>query len=257
MWNTNFCMIKDTLISIGLTDKESEVYLDLLEMGSTSTGKIIEKGKVSRSKVYDVLGRLKEKGFVTEIIKNGVRHFEVTPASRIVDYLNIEKDKISSQLVEAESLAKEIEKGLKKVSPDEAKIYTGLKAVRGLFSDLLRNLDSKDEYLAITVGSIKWNKEMELFFQSFHLKRAQKKISAKVLYAGDISHMPNSVNLKHTGHYEFRTTSISVPSGIIICGDKVGTIVWGEEPKVFVIISKENAEQYRKFFYDVWKSAKK
>lgn len=250
-------MIKDTLISLGLTEKESDVYLDLLRLGSTSTGKIIEKGKVSRSKVYDVLGRLKEKGFITETIKNGVRYFEVTPSSRIMDYLNAQKEKINNQLKEASALSKEIEKNFKKSIVEEARIYVGLTAIKGFYLDLLREMKKEDEYLAITIGSLRWNNEMELFFQSFHLKRALIKVPAKILYSGDVSKMPESVNLKHTGFYEFRATSNIVPSGIIIFKDKVATIIWKDEPKLFVISSVENAEQYRKFFYSIWKIAKK
>ena len=65
-------MNTETLVSIGLTKGEADVYLTLLKLGNTTSGKIIKESKVSRSKVYDVLERLKQKGLVTEIIKKNV-----------------------------------------------------------------------------------------------------------------------------------------------------------------------------------------
>jgi len=45
---------------------------------------------------------------------------------------------------------------------------------------------------------------------------------------------------------------VTLPTGIIICRDIVATFNWGKIPRVFVIICKENAEHYRKFFYELW-----
>ena len=61
---------KALLQQIGLTSGESEVYLALLEIGSTSTGKIIRQSKVHASKVYPILDRLIDKGLVS-FIKQG------------------------------------------------------------------------------------------------------------------------------------------------------------------------------------------
>ena len=48
---------------------------------------------------------------------------------------------------------------------------------------------------------------------------------------------------------------IRLPVGISIAGDMVATVLWSQDPKVFVIISEENAQNYRAFFYDIWKDA--
>ena len=50
------------LEEIGLTKGEIKVYLTLLKIGNTTSGRIINESGVSRSKVYDVLERLKQKG---------------------------------------------------------------------------------------------------------------------------------------------------------------------------------------------------
>ncbi len=47
-----------------------------------------------------------------------------------------------------------------------------------------------------------------------------------------------------------------MPTGVIIFGNKVATIVWRETPTAFVIKSKQVADSYKKFFEDMWKIAK-
>ena len=48
------------LEKIGLKKSEIKVYLTLLELGSTKTGELTTKSKVSRSKIYEILEKLIE-----------------------------------------------------------------------------------------------------------------------------------------------------------------------------------------------------
>jgi len=86
-------MIEEALHKIGLTDGEIRVYLTLMTLGSTTTGKITKYAGVSGSKVYEVLDRLMNKGLATTITKNGVKRFEATRPERLIDYLE-EKEKV-------------------------------------------------------------------------------------------------------------------------------------------------------------------
>ena len=52
---------------IGLTKGEIKVYTALLSLGETTISPIVTHGKVTKSKVYDILEKLIEKGFVREI----------------------------------------------------------------------------------------------------------------------------------------------------------------------------------------------
>ena len=88
-------MDTENLERAGLTKTEADVYLVLLRLGTTSTGDVIKQGKVSRSKVYDVLERLKRRGLATEVTKNNVKYFEATDPDRIIDYLNVKKNEIN------------------------------------------------------------------------------------------------------------------------------------------------------------------
>ena len=94
-------------------------------------------------------------------------------------------------------------------------------------------------------------------FQDFHKKRGVKGIKAKILSSEKKELTKVGMNFPKTKPYEFRETKQILPKGISISGDVVATFSWGKTPRVFAIICKENAEEYKKFFYDIWDDTKK
>ena len=67
---------KELLAEIGLTERESKVYLALLELGSTTTGPLVKKSEVPNSKVYEILESLQNKGLVSWITKGKTKYFQ-------------------------------------------------------------------------------------------------------------------------------------------------------------------------------------
>ena len=102
-------MDQSLLEQIGLTKSEINVYLALLELGSTSTGKIVEKSKASSSKIYEILDKLIQKGLASFIIKSGVKYFEAAPPDRILDYMEEKEKTIIKQKQEIRKLIPELE----------------------------------------------------------------------------------------------------------------------------------------------------
>jgi sugar-specific transcriptional regulator TrmB len=73
-----------TLTQIGLTESEIKVYFALLELETSTIGPIVDKAKVQESKIYYLLERLKEKGLVSFVIKNNVKHFQAADPKNLV-----------------------------------------------------------------------------------------------------------------------------------------------------------------------------
>lgn len=67
-------LLKD-LIAFGLSEKEAQIYLALLELGNASANQIAEKSGVNRSSTYVVINSLKSKGMVGSIEKATVQEF--------------------------------------------------------------------------------------------------------------------------------------------------------------------------------------
>src|SRR3989344_475286 len=101
-------MIEQALQRIGLTDGEIKIYLALLELGSTSTGKLTKKSGISGSKVYEVLDRLMNKGLANFIIKNGVKYFEAARPERLLDHLSEKESEIEKEKAEVQKIIPEL-----------------------------------------------------------------------------------------------------------------------------------------------------
>src|SRR3989338_4398605 len=92
--------MKEELKQIGLTEGESKVYLALLKIGSSKVGAIVRESGVSYSKIYEVLGRLIEKGLASFIIKEKTKYFQAVEPNRIKDFLdNQEKEILNNKKV--------------------------------------------------------------------------------------------------------------------------------------------------------------
>jgi len=246
------------LEDIGFTKGEIKVYFALLGMGNTTSGPIISKSAVARSKVYDILEKLKQKGLVSEVIKQNIKYFQAASPERILDYIKIKEKEIKEDESKFKKLLPELlQKQKYTEEKQDVKVYAGFEGIKTFYNEILGQLEKGDEYLAMTFSdeSLK-HKSIVLHFQKFRQLRAKKGIKAKILCRTKEQLTQKKMNYTATGLYEFRVTGQLIPAGIVIFKDTVATFNWGSNPRVFVIICKENAEHYKRFFYDVWEKAK-
>jgi len=127
-------MNTQTLENLGFTKGEIKVYLALLELGPSTTTPIIDKSKISSSKVYEILERLKNKGMVSFIKKEKKNIFEAASPERIKDYIFEKKEKLKQQEKEFESFLPELllKETLSKTK-QEAAIFKGVKGLNAAF----------------------------------------------------------------------------------------------------------------------------
>ena len=92
-------LLKET----GLTERESKVYLALLELGSTTTGPLVKKSKVPNSKIYEILESLHNKGLSSWIIKGKIKYFQGANPKKILTLFKEKEREIERLLPELES----------------------------------------------------------------------------------------------------------------------------------------------------------
>ena len=246
------------LEDIGFTRGEIRVYLALLDVGRSTSGSIINKSGIARSKVYEILEKLKQKGLVTETIQRNMRHFQAAPPERIKDYINEKEIELHKKELEFDKYLPTLQQQVK-ISKKEpvVKVYHGFEGVKSMYREILNHLDKGDEYMAITMENKAWEqKSATFFFRKFHQQRAKKGVKAKILTTNKKYVGHKDVDFSKSGKYEMRFTNMALPSGIAIFKDTVATFVWGKVPYVFSIQNATNAEQYRRFFKEIWKEAK-
>jgi sugar-specific transcriptional regulator TrmB len=121
----NFTALKEA----GLTEGEIKVYLALLEIGSATSGKIVEKSGVARSIIYQLLEKLAQKGLVSHITKSKTKHYEAAPPQKILEYIEHRREEFEQNKAEVEALLPELLLKQQLSEQNEANFYQGYKGI--------------------------------------------------------------------------------------------------------------------------------
>ena len=249
-------MNTEILTQLGLAESEIKVYFALLQLETSTVGPIIEKAKVPDSKIYAILEKLKEKGLVSFVIKNNVKHFQASDPKNLIHLLNEKERQIQEQKKELEeSIIPQIEQRRKLAEEkQEAVVYESLEGVKSAFNLILETLNKGDEYQVFVLGESLREKQVMSFLQNYHKKRIEKGIRARLISSKEFRDVINK-SYRYKG-LKIRFTSQRLPIGTFIFKNHVMTAIWeGEKPTAFVIKSRKNYEYYKEFFEGVWKNA--
>ena len=248
-----FVSYETLLEEIGLTKGEVTVYITLLKIGETTTGKIVEKAGISSGKIYEILDKLIKKGLASYIIRDKTKHFKAAEPERIFEYIEErekehekQKEELQKALPQLKALQLEIEKKY------EAQIYKGFKGMQTAAYEALRKLKPGDEVLAMGLISRK-EKAYNLFWRRWHIQRIKKRIICKVIFSDRGSeHYAHFKKMKYT---EVKVMEGLTPAAVDVMADKV-MIFTHIEPSCLVITSQEIKQSFTQFFNTLWKIAR-
>jgi len=249
-------MNTEILEQIGLSKNEVKVYFALLELDQSSATPIVKKADIPNSKVYPTLDKLIKKGLVSFVIKNNVKYFQASDPNNLIDYIHEKENELSNQKEEIKKIVPQIElKRKMSKTRQESFVYEGVEGIRAAFNDIINTLEKGDEYFVFTLGQELKTDELKLFFANYHRKRIEKGITARLIANKT---MKNIFSKHHTYKgMKIRYTDLKMPTGIFIYQDKVMTLVWEDVPTAFIIKSENNANSYKGFFEEMWKSTNK
>lgn len=245
----------EILEGIGLTRGEAKVYLTLLMLGETTTGKIIEGAQISSGKIYEILDKLGKKGLVSYNTKEKTKHFIAASPNRIIDYLH-EKEKkleeIQQEVINELPSLLAIENKSKKSY--EYNLFKGIKGMQTAIFEALDGLKEKEEILAMGITSSKKEK-YNLLWERWHKERINKKVICKVIFSDrNTDYFKDFKKMRFT---EVKVLEGITPSAIDIMKDRILIFTYGEEPSCLSIKNSEIFQSFKTFFETLWKNAKK
>ena len=230
----------EKLQRIGLSDKESHIYLALVKLGESAANELAKQTSSNRTVTYNILQQLIEKGLVSYIKKLSKRFYFISdPKSLLVDLK--EKEILANDLIKE---IKKIKKP-KEISYKNVEIYEGKEGLKLMFEDIrkaknLRVLNATGlafEYLKYSAKHIakeieSWGKTRVIAVQSLRKTRLAKFKKIKFKY------LPKEAE-------NYATT--------FIFDDKVIIQVLKDEPFLIKIENKEIFDGYAKNFDVLWK----
>jgi sugar-specific transcriptional regulator TrmB len=228
------------LTELGLTNKEAEVYLSLLESGPSLAGQISRKTGIHRRNIYDITERLIQKGLIGYIIKNNRKLFEAANPQRLKEILDEKQQALDENLSHLQLLYE------KTKEKQETNFYKGTEGLKTVFQDQL----NCKEILILGASSSAFE-ILPFYFKWYDKDRVKKKIKVRII--------ANKTFNKKIPLSEIRylPEKYANPLAINIYGEKVSIILWKKSPVAIVIKEKEIAESYRKYFELMWKVARK
>lgn len=243
------------LENIGLTEAETRVYLALVELGSTKTGVLSTKSKVSYSKIYKILYRLEQKGLVGHVVKGKVKYFKAMEPKTIIEYVNEKAKALEAQKAELQKALPELEMLIPKDNTPEAVIYNGFKAVKNLMYGMLEEIKPGDGYHVMGAMYEEDIIGIRPFYRDFHSRRAERKISVTMLANADTKGNIEKETFK-LGTIRYLPKYLMTNMHIFFYYDKVIMILWMKEPIAFHIKSKDAVKSFKTYFDTFWKMSK-
>lgn len=232
----------EKLEKAGLTATEAKLYLALLELGSAQAGTLSKKAQINRTTTYDALERLIEKGLVTYVIQANKKVFQPVTPVRLLERLK-DQERITEEILPElnEIFTKTKEK-------EETFIYKGRKGIKSILDDIL----NYKEYAAFG-SSGKFLEIMKHDFLIFQKRKKELHIKSRIIL-NESSRKTETVQ-KAYAQFRFVPDEYTSPTTTFVYENKIAIIVWSETPIATLIISKDVANSYQKYFELLWKQA--
>ncbi len=236
------------LKNVGLTEKESRVYLSCLELGSEVVTKIAKIAHLNRVTTYDILEKLKAKGFVTFLIKKNIKYFSALDPELVY----AETQRHTSQLKLALPSLKRIKIG---TNHPQVQYFEGIEGIKAIYAD---TLTSKTEILNYA-NSREIRKFWPEYDDEYVAKRVKKKIYLRGIAPEDEygKHVHSQDKVKHREIRLVPAKTYDFTNEINIYDNKVAIVSIHDELIGMIIESSEIAHTQRAIFQMAWEFAKK
>lgn len=246
-------MNKETLISLGLSNREAETYFTLLHTEEALASEISEKTKESRTNTYDTLNALIKKGLVSYVVKNNKKYFLATDPKKLLDWLEYKKEIINKDEEKVKELIPEL---LKIRLPKEKKVivevYEGKEGIRTMLNESIDSAKETGELLIF--GAISgYLRELDpIYHERYFKERAKAKVKTRYIFI-EGEHPPKAPNAE----YKFLPSHYKSFAATAIHGEEVSFWLLTKPETIILIKNKEFAETYKNNFEALWKIAKR
>lgn len=241
--------MKETLKKFGLSEKEAELYLVLLELGKAKVQDITHKTKLPRSTIYSVLEYLEQRGLVFSFDQGKIRYFSPQDPDRIIQEAAARAEALKTLLPNLQQLYHNAS------ARPHIRYYEGVKELKTMYREILRipGLKTYD----IIASEEEWLSMDPAFFEEFKKERAQAGIHTRLILENSPTAQERKAHAPETDS-EVKIVPEGLPwklsAGCYIFQDRVIFIAYKQERVACEIHSKEIASLQHLVFEFLWKS---
>jgi sugar-specific transcriptional regulator TrmB len=250
-------MHEDVFRNLGLTDGEIRIYVALVRLGESGTGAISRESKVSKSKTYEILDKLIDKGLVGHIIRNGTRRFVANDSNTILEYLERKEESLARTKKQLEAVLPQLEQQRKIASKRKfAEVYEGFQGLKSVREELIQTLKAGDTLLILGAPRIA-NEKWEGWFLKFHRQREARGVGMKIIYNSNVRDYGKKRKRFKLTNVRYLPSDLVSPNWIDVYNDAILIGIVLKEPLALVIKDKDLANSFKSYFDLMWKISKK
>ena len=247
--------MEDFLQSIGLTKLESKVYVSLLDKGELKVSELLAVAKLNSGRIYDILNSLQQKGFVSIIVKNGVKYVSPSPPEILRKFMDEKEEELKRQKEKVETFLPLLSKKYFSSTKDGSiEIFTGRRGLEASYKILFSEAEN-DKNLFITGSSTQLNHfNWAKPFIKEVIDPQRKKLKLKTKKILDESLKKEKIINDNS---QIKYLDFSSITSYEVLGNVVVLQIVSHELICIVMRSKLIADDFRKQFEVLWKKAKK
>ena len=250
--NTDELAITEKLEGLGLSEKESRVYLALLPHRDIGSSKLIRATGLHGQFVYDALAKLEEKGLARHVVQNGRKKFSANTPNRLLSL-------IEEKRLAANALAKDLMGRYAGEREQDVEIFQGDSAFVAQQFELLNRQpnDSTMDVVASETERYQTTLEAEGAWEEYLRILREKNI--KTRYLGSEKQRARFQTLEKAEQWTFRMLP-GHATGLMntdIWYDNITLNIFGDPALCITITGKQIADGYREFFETLWNLSSK
>jgi len=250
--NTDESVISAKLEGLGLSEKESRVYLALLPYRDIGSSKLIRATGLHGQFVYDALARLEAKGLARHVVQNGRKKFSANTPNRLLSL--IEEKKIAAQ-----TLARQLQSRYAGEREQDVEIFQGDSAFVAQQFELLKRQPNDSIINVIASETERYEATLEAEGSWDEYLRILREKNIKTRYLGAEKQRERLQALEKTEHWTYRILP-GHATGLMntdIWHDNITLNIFGDPVLCITVTGKEIANGYREFFETLWNLSSK
>jgi sugar-specific transcriptional regulator TrmB len=246
--------LRFTLQSFGFSNKEADVYLALLSLGTGTVTEISRKAGINRTTGYDILASLVNKELVTISGKEPKQEYIIESPDTLTKYLEIQALQASENIKRSKDIIPELKSMQSLENRPKIKFYEGIEGLQNVYEDTLTSSEPILAYASID----DMHKALPNYFPEYYKRRAKNGISIRGIVP------KTKLSIERTQHDKEEKREIAfVPADkyyfspeINIYDNKVMIASWREKLGI-IIESEEIADAMKKIFSLAWAESKR
>lgn len=238
--------ILDAITDLGLSQKESQVYLAAVTSGPTNIKNLSRLSGVNRTTIYPIFERLKSLGLMSLDLRGFKKFYVAESPQRLKSILETKQQKFFGVIDQLQAMYT--------LQPGDTQIksYEGLAAIKSVYESLLTEVKAGEDYLIISSG-LKWYELDPKFFDKFLARRALLDIKVRaIMTKGWFSEIYKKKRTVLNEKVRLFPESTNFTANIVVIPSKI-VIHQLEDPVWAMVIENKNIiTVFQQIFEFVW-----